>query len=385
MKSPITKVNFRLATEKDKHLPAYDNTKLVAYNTCPTWGVMTYGMNKVMPSNRRNLALEAGSIMHEVFAWVRLCTLRNQFRNRDECPCPAPDLYVFHDERILYDYHGPRLFADRFEHIDREAWRHGEADESDVVQAAKRGAITILETGTFYDDPRDRRRTLANLEECALTYIDRHDWRNKIWIRNESDPRSDIGIEIPFDVVVEVEMAGDYIDGETYGPLRIKSPKQWRYTGKIDGLVHHHSDGLLRLEDNKTASRLGEAWSSQWPMSSQVTGYCLASSLFTGHEVRKVTIHGLCIPLPKTYDYGGIIQEHVEREDYHFEHWVQWFVQTVKGYEQDEGNPYDALRYTHSCSHYFHPCSLIPFCDATRDEQEQIVSEMVEQTWSPLD
>lgn len=365
MKEPITKVSFRMATPDDAQLPAYDNTKLVAYSTCPTWGVVTHGMNKVMSQGGRNLALEAGTVMHEVFAWVRLCTLLKQ---------PPHG-------QTLFTYHGKRLFGeDRFVTITDEAWQDDEVgDVPRLDQLARRGAIAVLESSVYYDDPRDRRRTLSNMEECALAYIDRWDWKNKIWVRDENDPYSDVGIEIPFDIVVEV-------DTKSLSGLLVPytCARQWRFTGKIDGISTHHTTGLLTVEDNKTASRLGDAWAAQWPMSSQVTGYCIAASIFTGADIRRATIHGLCIPLPKTYDYGGVIQEHVEREDYHIDTWIQWFVQTIHGYERDKDNPFDALRYTHSCSRYFHPCSLLPFCDAPREEQEEILTEMVHHEWSPL-
>jgi len=48
-------------------------------------------------------------------------------------------------------------------------------------------------------------------------------------------------------------------------------------------------------------------------------------------------------------------------------------------------NPYDTPRYTHSCNRYFRPCSFIPFCDTTREDQETLVREiMVTEEWSPL-
>ena len=70
--------SFRMATKDDAHLPAYDNTRLQAVNTCPTWGVLRYGMHKQMQQPGRALALECGHAMHEVFSWVRLCSLHRQ-------------------------------------------------------------------------------------------------------------------------------------------------------------------------------------------------------------------------------------------------------------------------------------------------------------------
>ena len=70
--------SFEMATEADQVLPTYDHTKLSAINTCPTWGILRYDMHKQMPGQGRALALEAGSAMHECFAFIRLVTLTAQ-------------------------------------------------------------------------------------------------------------------------------------------------------------------------------------------------------------------------------------------------------------------------------------------------------------------
>lgn len=350
----VSKVSFRLATEADKHLPTYDNTKLVAYNTCPTWGIMTYAMHKKMPGAGRAMPLECGTVMHEMFSWVRLCVLVKQLGGPD-----------YEAAMEAYRHHGTRLFgSDRFtEIITSLPINAGHIDE------CKAGAIAVLETSGYYDDPSDKRRTLTNMIECSLAYIDKVQWDDHVWMRDVNDPCGDVGIEIPFDVVVYVEhSAGRNTD--------------FRYTGKIDG-IHWHN-GVLTLQENKTASRLNDAWSMSFHMASQVTGYCIAASVFTEGQVRNADVMGITVPLPKSYDYGGIVSEPVSRRDYHFNQWITWALHTVNGYEVNAGNPYDAPKYTHSCNRYFRPCSLLAFCDSEREDQERTVSEMVHHEWSPL-
>ena len=345
-------VNFRLSTPDDMHLATYDNTKLVAINTCPTWGILRYQMHKRMGGSGRALALECGSAMHEVFAWVRLCTLAAQQRTETATS-------------DVWNYHGARLFGkERFQSITQEV-----ETAATILDMCKRGAIAVLDTCGYYDDPRDKRRTLSNMEECAYAYIDRWKWDQHVWMRNPNDPFGDVGIEIPFDVVVEVQDAH----------------KAFRYTGKIDGIHYrNHTHTTLVLHDNKTAARLNDAWSMQWALASQITGYCLAASVFTEQDVRQAEVLGLSIPLPKTYDYGGIVREPVTRKDYHFTRWVSWLLHTIKLCEENADNPYDAPKYTHSCNRYFRSCSLIPFCDSDVDEQRLIVKEMEHDEWSPL-
>ncbi|CAM6001460.1 unnamed protein product [Sphagnum balticum] len=357
-KSSITKAEFRMATKDDAHLDTYDNTKLQAYNTCPTWGVVTYQMHKVMPGSGRSMALEAGSAMHEVFAWVRLLTLLQQ----------VPDYAI----KEVYNHHGMRLFGeDRWDHITNNIdLTLGERD-----LFVKNGAIAVLESSEFYDDPRDKRRTLANLTECAFAYIDRWNWNKKVWMRDENNPCGDVGIEIPFDLVISIT---------EWRASQHSYTTERRYTGKIDG-ISIDEKGNPYIEENKTAARLGDAWSMAFEVNTQPTGYMIAASVFTEQRVRDAEIHGLAIPLPKSYDFGGVMRVEVSRKDYHIERWINWFHNTALGYEKDKDDPYNADRYTHSCNRYFRPCSLIPFCDADDEEARAVIRDMEHKEWSPLD
>lgn len=352
----IEKVAVRLTKEQDLHLPAYDNTKLVAINTCPTWGILRYGMHKSMslpPSQggARQMALECGSAAHDVFAAVRLWQLR-----------------TYQGMSSLADYHGPRLFGNtRYQQMLEAADAVKSEDERTRSLAY---GLNALETSGFYDDPRDRRRTMTNLEEACIAYIDRWDWRRMpVWIRDRDDPLSDVGIELPFDIVLSFLLE----DG---------SIREYRFIGKADGL--HQRDTELILHENKTASRLDEAWSQSFLLSSQITGYCLALGLWAGSAITKAEIYGMSIPLPKNYDFGGITRVNVVRDTHHFARWFDWFLHTVELERAYEGDPVNAPKYTHSCNRYFRPCSMIPFCDASDEEQQEILGEMYHDEWNPL-
>jgi hypothetical protein len=350
----IERVDVRLATPEDQHLIAYDNTKLVAINTCPTWGILRYSMHKSMslPSSQggqRQMALECGSAAHEVFAAVRLWQLRTYQKQTD-----------------LADFHGARLFGNtRY----KDMLASVSNNEDDRVRSIA-FCLSALESSGFYDDPRDRRRTMTNLEEACIAYIDRWDWhRLPVWIRDKGDPQSDVGIELPFDIVLSFMLED--------GTLR-----EYRFIGKADGL--HQRVNELVLQENKTASRLDEAWSQSFLLSSQVTGYCLALGLFAGQAITKAEIYGLSIPLPKNYDFGGVTRESVTRDTHHFERWFDWFLHTAELERAYANNPIKAPKYTHSCNRYFRPCSMIPFCDANDEEQQEIIREMYDDEWNPL-
>lgn len=362
----ITGVSVRMATEDDASLPVYDNTKLQAVNTCPTWGVLRYGMHKVFSANGRAMALEAGSAMHEVFAAVRLWQLWKY--DLPECKESVLGGWAFGDGRYVHPlvvYHGFRLFGkERFGYMLEEVQK-GEDERTQYLNFC----LQALYSSGFYDDPHDTRRTMSNLEEAAIMYCDRWDFvRHPIWIRDVSDPESDVGIEIAFDVVITFSFS----DG---------SERSYRFAGKLDGL--HRRDDALIVGENKTGARLDEAWIQSFEMSSQITGYCLAASVFAQAPIDRAIIWGVAIPLPKAYD-SGLTRTHVQRPSYMFERWFSWFLHSVQMYEAFENNPIDAPKYTHSCNRYFRPCAYIPFCTVDDEEQRLIITEMVDDEWSPL-
>lgn len=352
----LTNVSFRLATPEDVHLPAFDNTKLTAINTCVTWGIVRYVHHKTFRTGGRAMALDAGSAMHEVFAAVRLVQLYKEVAARD-----VPLAYEF------FVYHGKRLFGDnRFTEFMLPKWNSEEDERSRILDFC----LEALYTSGFYDDPSDRRRTMANLEECATLYIERWDWkRYPIWVRDPEDPSSDVGIEYAFDIVLEYS----YDDGTT---------RRYRFVGKFDG-VHWNGDDLC-IGENKTASRLDTAWAMSFQLSSQITGYCIAASVWTGLPTSRAVVWGTQIPLPKSYD-DGIVREPVRREEHHFRRWLMWFLHTVDLAEAHQDDPANAPRYTHSCNRYFRPCAFVPLCYGTdEDFKTAFDTEMVVDEWSPL-
>ncbi len=345
----------RMATPQDDALETYDHTKLSAINTCPMWGILRYQMHKAVPATGRAMALEAGSAMHEVFSFVRLYSLVQQLRDEGK-----PEDFIAQ----LHEYHGTRLFgAERLEYIVKQA--HA---SNDVGEMCKRGSIAVLDSGGFHDDPRDKRRTMSNLEEASFAYINRWRFDHRVWMRDDSDPTTDVGIEIPFDIVVTI-----------HGMDML----QFRLTGRIDGI---HYDGLQRLtvHDNKTASRLNDAWSMSQQINHQYTGYCVAASVFTQQVVSNAEVLGLAIPLPRTYDFGGFMKEPMQRHQHHIKRWLAWLVHTIRLANLYHDDPINAPKYTHSCNRYFRPCSLIPFCYGDDNEQQQFMEEMVTDEWSPL-
>lgn len=351
----VKNVNIRLATDDDKDLPWFDHTKLSALNTCPTWGMIRYVEQKAMPGAGRAMALEAGIAAHQVFSAVRLLDLLRYQKLEDH----------FHVAGLrLYGQYKWERMCERLTN-----------DEDDFRRESLAFCLQAFYDSGFYDDPRDKRRTTANIEEACIAYIDNWSWgRRPVWVENVNDPESLVGIELPLTFVIEFQR----FDGLTFA---------YNYRGRCDGL-HWSStqEGAhLELGENKTASRLDEAWRQSFVMSHQVTGYLVGTSLLCKQEITNARIHGMAIPLPRSYDFGGIVEEVVRREPHLFEAWMQWVWDTTRVYEKFKHDVDKATRFTHSCNRYFRPCSLIPYCASDDEERAQILTELVKDEWDPLE
>ena len=251
----------------------------------------------------------------------------------------------------------------------RDTLFDGATDRTNTINFA----IEAIESFGFYDDLEDNRRTISNISESMIAYVDGYNMdRYPIWVRDVDDPETDIGIEIAFDVVVDLE----------YELNDAVANKHVRFTGKLDGL-HYDKENLLIIEE-KSGSRLDEAWLSQWVLSHQITGYCLAASTFTGLPCTSALVSGMRIPIGRV-PAEGIRKEKVPRNQVLFEKWANWFITTINVEQQWKDNVLNAPMYTNSCNRYFRSCSFLPLCASDNfEEKEAILEELETDEWSPL-
>lgn len=359
----ITSVDVSPTT--DFTLPTFDNTKLVAINTCPTWGIIRYTQHRTFVGVGRAMALEAGGAAHEVFAAHRLYSLR-EF---------GQQFYGFSEEvrDDIFNTTGKRLFGERrFEEMVAAV-----DEREDFRTRCNNFSLTALYNCGFYDDPGDKRRTMTNIEEMCIAYMDRRSWENELPVVRGNDPNSlFVGIEIPVDVTVTIE----YVD--QHGEASILKV---RFIGKADGL--HWADQTkkdMRVHENKTASRLGDAWELSWETNHQPTGYMIALSALLNFPIRQGLMLGSCLPMPKSYAINGLSRVVARRAPWQITEWFEWFLHTVLLHNQYADDVTHAPMYTHSCNRYFRPCSFVPLCAVPRDERLVMIEEMAVQEWSPL-
>lgn len=339
-------VDIRLATEEDMHIPGYDYTFLNNVNMCPVWGLIRYGLGKTYGTGRA-MALEAGKAAHEVFAAIRLLELASG---------------KGHDH---FHHHGTRLFGkDRFEDMRRHLQREPRAIEDDR-EGWLNFALSALHSSGFYDDPRDRRRTIVSIEESCIAYFDRWQWgRWPVYVEDDNDPTCVVGIELPVNIII------------SFGGVKI------RYTGRMDGF-HIHGDHY-NVHENKTGARMDESWRAGLMLSHQLTGYCVAANLMFDKPVWRATVFGMAIPLPRTYDMGGIVRDTYTRDQSRVHDWLKWVYETMLIVWRFESNPIDAPQHTHSCNRFFRACSFIEMCASPIEERQEFVDEMEFIPWDPL-
>lgn len=351
----------------DKTLPWVDYSTMSAVNTCPRWGLIHNWHGKHLPSGvERVLPLEAGRAMHDVFASVRLFDLITH--TKKEAPqslLPNPLLVNIHK-------YADRLFANNYESDRwRKAMRYFDTGE-DAETRCMQMALSLLETSGYHDDPKDTRRTQANLESAAISYVQRYPLGRFIPLCNQD--ASMIGVEVPFDVTLHDKEDKPLI----------------RFIGRVDGVcidTLRPSNTVPEVHENKTGSRIDTVWSNSFDTSHQVTGYCVAMSCILGYPVRDVVMWGLQLPVPKASSYSdGIMRYPTSRNEETFFEWQLWVQDTLDNIMKYEDDPTNAPMYTHSCSRYFRSCSLIPLCTETRERRKHIFdNEMITERWSPLE
>jgi hypothetical protein len=335
------------ARPADSNMPIFDNTRLTAVNTCPRWAGVRYGHNKVMHAGSgRALALEAGSALHLAFSAIRLLHLKRQ-GNRHQM--------YFHAKRLFPRDDG---FAELIKLI----------IEDDPVAVA----LFALEYSQYYDDPSDKRRTLVNMEEAMVKYVNRYSFDDhKIWVADEANDSSMVGIEIPFDVIIK------------FDPTNGIEPRAVRFVGRIDG-ISVDDVGNIIVEENKSTSSITNTWLATWQMAHQITGYTVIASALTHKQCTQADVIGLQLPQPKSSPFDGMVRERVFRNTSQVNQWLQWFINSVQDFESAQADPLNAATYTHSCTRYFRECSFLPLCASDREEQQNIFDEMVTDIWNPL-
>lgn len=320
----------RLATADEiATMKPFRYTSLTDTATCPTLGALEWGFGDGQnhdEDDSKSGALNAGKACHDVFAAVRLYELITG----------DASLFVTQGERL----YGKERFA-----LMCAACTDKAKDGERMQRLAF--CLKALYTSGYEDDPSDSKRTMANLEQTCVAYIDAWDSSRKLWVDG-----ANVGIELKLHIIIE--------DGRGYKIM---------IQGTLDAL--HHSLGNpdnLCVHENKTGKYINDAWAATFRMSHQITGYCVFASVLTGKPVYDALVLGSQIP----YNAKMPVRiEAIERRPHHFEQWLRWVRYNVSVYNMALVDPITAPKFAHSCNRYFSTCKHLPFCygdDAEKGE-----------------
>ncbi len=333
--------------EYRNNMPYVTSSMVEAVNTCPRWGIIHNIHNKRFVTGYRQMALEAGSLMHEVLSILNLAQV-GIIQNLPEHAC----------------YHGQTLFPEgRYEIItkDNELMK---SDPDNVLQTLERLAFNVIETSDYYDDPSDRNRTLSNLETCALVLIPY--WYSNlasfnIYVEDKSDPTKPIGVEFSLDTVFELIDSDGIVDSI-------------RFIGLIDTLYINEETGLVKIGEYKTASSMNDAWKDAFQTRHQITAYNAALRAYFDNVSYDTILLGSAVPVTKT----KVNVQHFDifRDEGHIKNFLRTVLFTQSMIDQFYNTPTLAPMFTHSCNRYFRTCSLMDLCASEHEDQLAMFEQM---------
>jgi hypothetical protein len=223
----------------------------------------------------------------------------------------------------------------------------------------------------YYDDDHSEEAALKHGVEVALAF-----WETKEMPEGFAK-NADTLVGALFAYFIEYPLATDFLkpyrqpDSDssciefTFSiPLDIRHPQTGDpilYGGRFDMLAE--KDGVLFVEDDKTASQLGSQWLRNWLLDSQFTGYCWAAQEF-GFPVAGAIIRGVSI-LKNGF---GHAQSIVYRPQWQLDRWLETTTtlinQMIAMWETDSHYP---VLDKHACNSYG-GCAYHQLCESPNPE-----------------
>lgn len=165
-----------------------------------------------------------------------------------------------------------------------------------------------------------------------------------------------------------------------------------RYAGRYDMLASD-SNGRLYVVDEKTTSRLGESWVSQWDLDTQMTGYIwsvqqqiksnwhYAGNTFVDEMPEIMAqIRGLSI---LKNDFGHV-EIPIIRPQWMIDRWYKQLLRDVILWRDAYlANEFGLALHSNACTSYNRPCDYATLCLSPNPER-LIAGSYQEVVWNPL-
>ncbi len=174
-------------------------------------------------------------------------------------------------------------------------------------------------------NPRTRNRGIEIIE----SYLTR--WRR--------EPFSVEAVEVPFEIAFH----------------------DFKYLGRMDLIVRW--DQAVMPMDHKTTSRFGEMFDQQFKLSTQITGYIVATSLATGEQVSQALINAIRVTtkIDPAESFHRIITTRTPEDINRWKADVQSAISRIRQYRIDGFWPRNA---PFACSAYNRRCEYYSLCTA---------------------
>lgn len=219
-------------------------------------------------------------------------------------------------------------------------------------EAVELGWRAIVEDYGRYDAEHpnnagyDTHKTCERMAGALLYYFDVWPFESDFLIPVRIGDR--LGVEVSFTLPIDLPHP------QTGEPLL--------YYGRFDMLAQHRQSGEFYMDDEKTASQLGNSWVKQWRLASQFTGYAWAMREM-GYPVTSGIIRGISI-LKTGYNHGQAL---VQRPKFLIERWYEQLLRDIKKMIECWDTGYFDHNYGPSCSAYGN-CSFLDVCAAQNPE-----------------
>lgn len=352
--------------EKTTNMPYVTSSMIEAVNTCPRWGIVHNVLGRRFTTGYRQMALEAGSLMHDVFACLNLLHI-GIFRNLPE--------HMHYNGKILFG-------ASRWKYLWEEATKKSSEVTVDSKNVFERLIFACIASSEFYDDPNDKNRTVANLEHCALELLNY--WlmnivQFPIYVSDEKDHTKPIGLEMSLDCVFEIVV--EEYSKATHQTL--EKVRLLRCIGLADVVYQNQETKAISLGEYKTASLMNDAWRMAFDTRHQITLYnALLQAHFGRQDTFNTILIGSAIPVRSTSE--PVQHFTVDRDQQHVQELLNTYLFTQGLIKEYKEQPLSTPMFTHSCNRYFRPCSLLDLCVAAKEDQHVMFEGMyVEEAPSP--
>ena len=155
------------------------------------------------------------------------------------------------------------------------------------------------------------------------------------------------------------------------------------YCGRFDMLALDGNDDAW-VVDEKTTSQMGDKWSNQWLLDSQMTGYCAGARELLKHhglvnEIKGAIINGLAIRL-RDYEH---VRLNAYRHDWEIDRWYKQMLADVHRWRDAYVSDCHNQALDHACAQYNNPCEYSPLCKS-RNPERLIDGSYIVKFWNPV-